>query len=144
MITIGTIANAAASGRLVVKLRDDDGADELLARADQVRRDEVAERQREGEDRAGDDRREDERQDHAAERVAGLGAEIVGGAEQRVGDPLQARVDRDDHVRQPDVAHHEPDGDEAVAGPLIPSGSSTQLRTPSSLRMARQAKALTR
>ena len=37
MITIGTIANAAANGRLTVKLSRDDGADELVAGADQRR-----------------------------------------------------------------------------------------------------------
>ena len=54
---IGTNVKAAATGRFVPALVVDDGADELLAR-DQVRRDVVAEGQREGEDRACDDRRE--------------------------------------------------------------------------------------
>ena len=35
-------------------------------------------------------------------------AEVAGGLEQRVGDPLERGVDRDDHERQPDVGEHEP------------------------------------
>ena len=60
MITIGTSASVAANGRLlaVPMFVVDDVADELRARAaDEQRRDEVAERQREGEDRAGHDAR---------------------------------------------------------------------------------------
>ena len=76
--------------------------------ADQQRRDEVAERQREGEDRAGDDAGQRQRQDHAAQRAPTVRAEVTGGLQQRVGNPLERPVERHDHERQPDVGEHEP------------------------------------
>ncbi len=94
----------------------DDVADELArGAADEQRRDVVAERQREREDRAGDDARQRERQDHAAQRPAAVAAEIARRLDVGVGDPLERRVDRQDHERQPDVGEDEPDGDVRVA-----------------------------
>ena len=81
---------------------------------DQQRRVDVAERQREGEDRAGDERREGERQDHLPEGVRRLRAQVLGGGEERVRDPLEPRVDRDDHERQPEVGEHQEDPDQVV------------------------------
>ena len=51
-------------------LRIDHLADDERRRADDLRDDVVAERQREGEDRAGDDARRRQRQDHMAKRLA--------------------------------------------------------------------------
>ena len=66
MMTIGTTEKAAASGMLPASalLGIDDLAEDQRGRADDLRHDVVAERQREGEDRAGDDARQGERQDH--------------------------------------------------------------------------------
>ena len=36
------------------------------------------------------------------------GAEVAGGLQQRVGDPLERAVDRHDHERQPDVGEDDP------------------------------------
>ena len=121
MIAIGIVRQRRRQRQVVGDVRVDRVADELGV-ADQRRRDEVAQGQREGEDRAGDDRREDERPDDAAERLPGLRTEVVGGGHERVRDPLEPRVDGDDHVRQPDVAHDEPDGDVAVAGAVQAEG----------------------
>ena len=57
------------------QVRVHDVADELRAR-DELRRDVVAERQREREDRAGHERRERERQDDAPERRAAPRAQV--------------------------------------------------------------------
>src|SRR3712207_7132894 len=40
--------------------------------------------------------------------------------EQRGRQPLQPRVDREDHVRQPEVGEDQPGGDVAEPGPLHP------------------------
>ncbi len=57
MTTIGTSREGRGEGQVVGDVVEDDVADELRVR-DQLRRDVVAEGQREGEDRAGDDGRE--------------------------------------------------------------------------------------
>ena len=102
-------------------LLEDDVADELVVR-DETRGDVVAEGQAEGEDGARDDRRQDQRQDDPPERDPGSPAEIGGRLEHRGRDPFQAGVDRDDHVRQPQVALDEPHRLDAVAGPLQAEG----------------------
>ena len=52
--------------------------------------------------------------------VERLGALVLGRVQHRVRDALEPRVDRDDHVRQPEVAHDEPHGDVAEARPAEP------------------------
>ena len=74
----------------------------------EVRDDVVAQAEREGEDRARHEGRNDERQHDPAECRPRLGPEVGRGLEQRTGDPLEPGVDRQDHVRQPQVAEHEP------------------------------------
>ena len=124
MIAIGSSEYAAASGRLPeARVVVDDVADELRV-GHEVRRDVVAERQREREDRARDEGREDERQDDPPEGRPRPAAEVRRGLEERGRDPLQARVDRQDHVRQPEVAQHEPGVGESRRGPgpSMPNG----------------------
>ena len=75
--------------------------------ADDLRDDVVAERQREGEDRAGDDAGKRQRQDHRAEGLARLGAEIGGGLDQVARHAFERRLRWQDHVGQPDVAEDE-------------------------------------
>ena len=67
MIASGTVANAAANGRVVgdAEVAVDDRADQLWLSPPTIGRDEVAEREREREDRAGDDAGERERQHDA-------------------------------------------------------------------------------
>ena len=115
--TIGITVIAAASGRLATKLLQTTLPMNCFV-THVGRGDVVPEREREGEDRAGDDRRKVSGMITCAEGPAWFGPEVLGGAEQGVRDPLEAGVDRDDHVRQPDVAHYQPDGDRAVAGAI--------------------------
>src|SRR5689334_18865354 len=94
----------------------DDVADEARVRpADQDRRDEVAQREREGEDRPGHHARQRQRQDHAAQRAPVTRAEIAGRLQQRVRYPLQRAVYGHDHEGQPDVGEDDPHRDVGVA-----------------------------
>ena len=110
MIASGTVANAAANGRVVgdAEVAVDDGADQLVVvAADDRGRDEVAQREREREDRAGHDAGERERQHDGAERRRSLRAQVARGLDQRAGHPFQRGVDRQDHERQPDVGERD-------------------------------------
>src|SRR3954471_2759372 len=78
----------------------DDVADELGVR-DEVGRDVVTQRQREGEDRAGYEGRENERDTAPAESVEAARAKVSRRLEQGVGYALEAGEDGQDHVRQP-------------------------------------------
>ena len=71
--------------------------------ADDLRNDVVAERQRKGEDRAGDDAGQRQRQDHRAERLARIGAEIGGRLDEVRRNAFERRLRRQDHVGQPDI-----------------------------------------
>ena len=75
--------------------------------ADDVGDDVVAKRQRKGEDRARDHARKGERQDHRAKGGERPGAEIRRGLDQPLGHPLEGRLGRQDHERQPDVGEHQ-------------------------------------
>ena len=90
-------------GRVVI----DDVADHLRV-GHQVGRDVVAQRQREGEDRARDERREHQRHHHPPEGRQAARAKVGRRFEQRVRNALEAGVDGQDHVRQPQVAEHQP------------------------------------
>ena len=68
-----------------------------------VRDDVVAERQREGENGAGDDAGQRQGKDHRPERLPWLSAEIRGCFDVVGGHTLQRRLDRQDHVGNPDV-----------------------------------------
>ena len=52
------------------------------------------------------------------ERPPRPAAEVAGRLQQRVGQPLEPRVHRQDHVRQPQVRQRDDDRDDAVAGPV--------------------------
>ena len=88
----------------------DDVADEARAgAADERRRDVVAERQREREDRARDDAREARAAGSPTARSSQAApAEVARGLDVGVRDPLERRVDRQDHERQPDVGEDDP------------------------------------
>ena len=85
MITIGTTREGGGQRDVPggALLDVDDLAEDQRRRADDLRHDVVAERQREGEDRAGDDAGQRQRQDHRPEGLARAGAEIVGRLDQR-------------------------------------------------------------
>ena len=120
MIPSGTSESAAASGRSGTPNRDRISVADELGRRHQARRDVVTERQREREDRAGDEGRDDQRQDHPPERRQPAPAEIRRRLEEGVRDPLQARVDRQDHVRKPEIREDHPEADHPLAQPGSP------------------------
>ena len=69
----------------------------------------------------GGEGRQDERQDDPPEGRDLPRAEIGAGLEERPRDALEAGVERQDHVRQPEVGEHDPDPE--VDG-YSPAGSS--------------------
>ncbi len=88
-------------------------ADHVLARrAEQLGVDEVAGRRDERQQRAGHHARHRQRQRHAGEHVAPAAVEVVASLQQPRVDPLQARVERQDHEGQEVVgdAHHDRHG----------------------------------
>ena len=123
-------------GRLAV---EDQVAEHLGLAADDLDGDVVTERQREGEDRAGDHRRDDHRQHDRPERPPRPGAEVAGRLQQRVGQPLEAGVDRQHHERQPQVRQR--DAPPRSARTRVSSRWSMS-STPFSPSMMRQANAL--
>ena len=127
MIATGINAIAAANGRLAACVLVHDVAEHLDLAADDLRRDVVAEAQREREDRAGDDRRVDQRHDDDRKVRHGRGPEVAGGVQQRVRQPLEPGVDGQDHVRQPQVGQRQHDrGAAPKPGPSSPNGCSIQ------------------
>src|SRR5919205_1616783 len=84
-------------------LRIDDLADEGARAADHAGNNEITKREREGEDRARRDAGDRKRQDHFPEGLLRLRAEICGSLDERARDALHRRLDRQDHVRQPDI-----------------------------------------
>ena len=90
-------------------------ADHLRGAADDVDADVVAEAEREREDAAGDDRGLEQRHHDAEERAPRLRAEVARRLEHRVRQPLEPGVDRDDHVRQPQVAERDDRGGQPIA-----------------------------
>src|SRR5690348_6048225 len=89
----------------------DDVADEVRAGpADQQRGDVITEGQREREDRAGHDARQGQREQHQAGGPPGPRAQVLRRLDLRGRDPLQRRVHRDDHERQPQVAEDDEHG----------------------------------
>ena len=89
-----------------------------LRRAEQLGVDEVAGRRDEREQRARHDARHRQRQRHAQEHVAAPAVEVVARLQHALVDPLQARVERQDHERQVvvgDARHHGHRGVEQAA-----------------------------
>ena len=94
-------------------MRVDGLADEEARIADDLRDDVVAERQREGEDRAGDDAGQRQREDHVRKVWPGRAPRSAGGLDQARRHPLERRLHRQDHERQPDIEEDEERADVA-------------------------------
>ena len=109
MMTTGIVDTAAANGRLL-PVRNavvDDVAEHLVGAADDLDGDVVTERQREREDRPRHRGREQHRQHHPAQGRRAARPEVRRGLQQRVRQPLQPGVHRQDHVGQPQVGERD-------------------------------------
>ena len=96
-------------GHLEVARLDDVADHELVRRAEELGVDEVAGRRDEREQRARHDARHRQGQRHPEEHIAAAAIEVVPRLEHALVDPLQARVERQDHERQVvvgDARHH--------------------------------------
>src|ERR1700722_1581481 len=93
------------SGRAL--LRVNHLAQDERRRANNLGHDVVAEREREGEDRPRHNPRSRKRQDHMAERLRRLGAEVPGRLDERDWHTLERRLHRKHHERRPQVKEHQ-------------------------------------
>ncbi len=78
----------------------------------------------------GHDGGKGQRKDDLPEGGEGRGAQVVGGVDQGVGDPLQAGVDGQDHVGQPQVGEDQPHGHRTETRPFAPDRAEHPVENP--------------